>query len=398
MILKNITLGESLDATKLSYHPSKNLKPVPAPDSPEVQSRNAFTDHMITVKWTLDQGWLEPQLVPYGPLQLQPSASVLQYATTCFEGMKVFRGYDGKLRLFRPDLNCQRMARSAQRISLPAPEPEQLLALIQRFCTYECPKWLPRDQTGSFLYLRPTLMGTDCTVGPQTPKEAILVIFGCYWPIPTPGSAAPGLKLLASRDNEVRAWPNGTGFAKIGANYGPALLANSVARDGGYDQVLWLLGPECHVTEAGATNFFVIWRDRDSGMLQLVTPPLDDGVILAGITRQSVLDLARERFSDDNKEAKRAEHENGIIESLEVIERPFTMSEIIQSLDEDRLQAAFSVGTACFVSHVSLIHFRGRDLQIPAGRVPHLDLMREWLCDIMYGKKQSEWTRIVEEE
>lgn len=386
MIHRN-TSSRQLDATRLTYCPSKDPKPVPTQESPEVQSRNVTTDHMITVRWKQDLGWLDPELVPYGPLPLPPSASVLQYATTCFEGMKVFRGHDGKIRLFRPELNCQRMVKSAQRISLPGPDPEQLLELIKSFCAFECSKWLPREQAGSFLYLRPTLMGTDPTIGPQAPKEAILVIFGSYWPIPKPQDKPQGLRLLASRETEVRAWPNGTGYAKIGANYGPALLANSVAKSGGYDQVLWLFGQECYVTEAGATNFFVIWRTKETGKLQMITAPLDDGVILAGITRRSIIDLARERFAA-----------NSGAEEVEVIERQFTMSEIVTAIEDDRLESAFSVGTAAFVSHISLIHFRGRDLSIPVDRVPHLNLLRQWLGDVMYGKEQSDWAVEIEEE
>lgn len=108
----------------------------------------------------------------------------------------------------------------------------------------------------------------------------------------------PGLTILASKEDTVRAWPGDFGYAKVGANYGPSLIAQGEARERGFDQVLWLVGKECDVTEAGASNFFVMWRTRD-GRTQLITAPLGDKVILDGVTRGSVLELARQRISED---------------------------------------------------------------------------------------------------
>ena len=142
----------------------------------------------------------------------------------------------------------------------------------------------------------------------------------------------PGLKLLASKDDTVRAWPGGFGYAKVGANYGPSLIAQGEAKAKGFDQVLWLLGKDCNVTEAGASNFFVIWRTAGEGKLQLVTAPLDDKIILDGVTRRSVLELARERLGG----------------KLEVVERNYTMSEVENAAEEGRLLEAFAAGTAVY--------------------------------------------------
>ena len=125
-----------------------------------------------------------------------------------------------------------------------------------------------------------------------------------------------GLKLLASSEDSIRAWPGGFGYAKVGANYGPSLVAQGEARARGFDQVLWLFGRENFVTEAGASNFFVVWRNKETGRLELVTAPLGERIILEGVTRASVLDLARQRLSKSF----------GDLEALDVVEKRFTMS------------------------------------------------------------------------
>jgi branched-subunit amino acid aminotransferase/4-amino-4-deoxychorismate lyase len=144
--------------------------------------------------------------------------------------------------------------------------------------------------------------------------------------------APHGMKLLASQ-NGVRAWPGGFGYAKVGANYGPSLMANGEARARGYDQVLWLLNGQ--ITEAGASNFFVMWKSKE-GKTQLVTAPLGDKIILDGVTRRSILQLARERLSDERTG----------LDKVEIVERQFTMDDIVEAVHEDRIIEAFAAGTA----------------------------------------------------
>ena len=280
-----------------------------------------------------------------------PTASVLHYATECFEGLRFYRGHDSNLRLFRPDRNCRRMLDSATRISLPGFDPAELQKLIETLCAVDGEKWLPITRPGTFLYLRPTMIATAAALGVQKPKEALLYIIACCFPsYDTPSGTAglnsnvpqrtrkPGLKLLASKEDSVRAWPGGFGFAKVGANYGPSLIAQGEARERGYDQILWLLGKECNVTEAGASNFFVVWRTKE-GRTELVTAPLDDKIILDGVTRRSVLELARERLEGE----------------VEVIERKYTMNEVENAIEEGRLIEAFTTGTAVSLHSLSRI-------------------------------------------
>ncbi|KAI9801737.1 MAG: hypothetical protein M1825_003109 [Sarcosagium campestre] len=399
-----------LDASRLKITHTTAPRPVPAPNSPEILSQSVCTDHMVTAKWTSHGGWEAPEIKPYGAFSLMPTASVFHYATECFEGMKVYRGYDGKLRLFRPDRNAERMLISSARGALPPFAPSELEKLIARFVAYDCPKWLPKSRPGAFLYLRPTMIGTVAALGVQKPSEAMLFVIACVFPSydnpqsiiganPHPTDAEkkqrPGLKLLGSKEDMVRAWPGGFGYAKLGANYCGTLMAQSEARDQGYDQILWLFGSECFVTEAGAANFFVVWRTKE-GALQLVTAPLDDKIILDGVTRRSVLELARNRLARTWDSGDGAH-----IEALEVVERKYTMHEVEEAVLEGRLVEAFSSGTAFFISPVSEIHFRGKDLHVPldqgtTGR--YASLMKTWLSNIMFGKETHAWGSVVEEE
>ena len=338
---------------------------------------------MIVVEWDLKTGWEDPHLRAYEPLPMIPASNVLQYATTCYEGLKLYRGYDGKLRMFRPELNAQRMARSAVRISLPSFEPAQWLKLLDYICGLDGARWLPKDEPGTFLYLRPFLMGTDPCIVMGPPQQAALVFFIQLMPIQhdVPG----GMKLLASSADSIRAWPGGFGNAKLGANYGPTLKQGKEAKARGFAQVLWLFpgkDGQSYITEAGAANFFVLWKTRE-GRLQMITAPLDSEMVLEGVTRRSLMDVARERLPD-----------------IEVVERDFTIQELEQAVDEKRIVEAFVAGTAYFVSAVSGIENNGKYIEIPmaekVGGTYALKL-RGWISDIMYGRVEHEWGHVVEE-
>lgn len=325
-----------------------------------------------------------------------PLASALQYATQCFEGMKLFCGYDGRLRLFRPLYNCKRMLASATRIALPAFDPEELPKLIRKLCALEGPKWLPKDSPGSALYLRPTMIGSDSSLGFKVPDEAQLYIFMVYWPAPNPkpvalnGDLVPqtGTRLLTSSDSAVRAWPGGTGAAKVGGNYGSALLEHARAKRQGYDQVLWLYGPDRQITEAGSTNLFILWETCHGG-LQIVTTPLDEeNLILAGNTRRSIIELAREMFTGESASENL---------QCEVLERKVTMMEVVESSREDRLVGVFVVGTAFWIQEVSEICHGGQDIKVKMGATPHIALLRDRMTDIMFGRRDSDWADIVKE-
>lgn len=373
-----------LDASKLTYSFTKSPREVPAPGVTSANDCTICTDHMVTVPWSAKAGWGTPELKPYGPLSLMPTASVLHYATECFEGLKAYRGFDGKLRLFRPDCNAARMLMSAVRISLPAFEPAELEKLLLALMAVDGPKWLPRDRPGTFLYLRPTLIGTQSQLGVQAPNEALLYLIASYMPVMD--SPAGGMKLHTSPDDMVRAWVGGFGYAKVGANYGPSLLATQEARARGFGQILWLYGKEGLCTEAGASNFFVVWKNKETGKTEVVTAPLGEKLILDGVTRRSTLQLIRERCAGE----------------VDVVERNYTIDEVLEAHQEGRLVESFAAGTAYFVCPVSLIHHRGTDVPISMGKAGEggaLTLqIKGWLKDIMYGGEDHPWGVVVQEE
>ncbi|RAL04490.1 uncharacterized protein BO80DRAFT_441954 [Aspergillus ibericus CBS 121593] len=389
---------KDLLASRLSITFSSDPKPLPAPDTPEAAPYRACTDHMIQARWTAEKGWESPGLVPYGSLPISPIASTLHYSTQCFEGMKVYRGYDGKLRLFRPTLNCERMLSSAERICLPRFDPHELLLLIHAICAVEAPKWLAEDRAGQCLYIRPAFLGTSEGLGLNTPQEALLYIVLSYALSPSagPSSTPKALRLWSSTENMVRAWPGGTGHVKVGANYGPSVPAQNKAHKLGYDQVLWLFGQDRQVTESGAANFFVIWETID-GRLQLVTAPLQDQLVLPGVTRRSILELARERLSDGPLQVDTDDGSSQTVDPLEVVEERFTINDIIDAANQGRLREAFSAGTAYFIAPISCIAHGTHEVDIPVDSVPYVSVLRQWLSDIMYGKEKSPWTEVVEE-
>ena len=182
------------------------------------------------------------------------------------------------------------------------------------------------------------MIGTGTQLGVQAPREALLYIIAVPWPDLSVGEdKKQGLKLLSSRPENVRAWPGGFGYAKLGANYGPSLMAHSTATAQGFDQVLWLFGEERLVTEAGASNFFVVWENKETKKLELVTAPLENQLILPGVTRRSVLELVRQRLSGDNSYG---------LAPVGVVERSFTITDVEQAWRDGRIVEAFVAGTA----------------------------------------------------
>ncbi|KAJ5100142.1 hypothetical protein N7532_007143 [Penicillium argentinense] len=391
---------QPLDASKLTCTYTSNPQEVPSKAALRNGSETICTDHMITASWKAGAGWSAPELKPFGPLGLLPSASCLHYAYECFEGLKAYRGEDGKLRMFRTDRNTRRFLMSAGRISLPQFDPDELEKLIHKLVSVEGSKWLPQDRAGDFLYVRPTMIGTDSQLGVTTPREALLYIIIGYTPrVDTP---VGGKRLLTSPDDMVRSWVGGFGYAKVGANYGPSVLANQEAIRQGYHQILWLYGTEGFCTEAGGSNFFVLWKRKD-GKKELMTAPLDDQLILDGVTRRSCIELARERLKDE----------------IEVTERKFTIEDLQEAAAENRLIESFAAGTAVsfdtssgmildaddskwFITPISQIHHRGKDINIPTGpdgRPAEITgKIKGWLGDMMYGRAQHEWVTEIPEK
>lgn len=380
-----------LDASRLTVTPNRAYERV-VPDVHKLGFLTTFAPHMLVVDWDADTGWSDPQIVPYANLQVSPAAPALHYASCLFEGLKAYRAPAPAARdqvlLFRPEMNMARMNRSAQRLGLPTFDGAEAVKLIRRLVQTDC-AWVPPGGGGAgggALYVRPALIGTTASLAVHTPRHAKLFVItspvaGSYFaPVARAVGTPPrGVRLLARAD-VARAWTNGTGAYKLGANYGPTFVLDEQAQAAGYDQILWIFNGE--ITEVGAMNFFVVLarppRDDDDASSQssqpssssssssaspcyeVATAPLDGGYILPGITRDSVLTLLRE-------------HAAGLVRlpglpapsTIRVSERRVRLDEVLQASREGRLVEAFGTGTAAIVAPVEEIGWQGTAVPVP---------------------------------
>ncbi|KIW67143.1 branched-chain amino acid aminotransferase [Phialophora macrospora] len=364
-----------IDPSKL--HVTKTITPKSLVPNQDLVFGRTFTDHMLSIEWTASQGWLPPRITPYQNLSLDPATCVFHYAFECFEGMKAYKcEKDNSLRLFRPDKNMQRMNKSAARIALPTFNGDRLIELIGELCKMD--ERFISSEKGYSLYLRPTLIGTQRTLGVGPPGSALLYVIaspvGPYYPT--------GFKAISleATDYAVRAWPGGVGDKKLGANYAPCIVPQLKAAKKGLHQNLWLFGPEEYITEVGTMNLFVCIKNKKTGQKELLTAPLD-GTILEGVTRDSVLALARERLEP---------------EGWNVAERYVKMQELADAESEGRLIEVFGAGTAAIVAPVRKIVWKERVLDCglkPTEEAGEVALkMKGWIEGIQYGDEDHPWS------
>uniref|UniRef100_A0A7E4VJC3 Branched-chain-amino-acid aminotransferase n=1 Tax=Panagrellus redivivus TaxID=6233 RepID=A0A7E4VJC3_PANRE len=341
-----------------------------------------YTDHMFEADWCVDKGWSGGLIKPFENLSLHPGSKVLHYAIELFEGIKAYRGDDGKVRIFRLDQNMNRMLRTAKRAGLPDFDPKELAKCIQRLISQDY-NWVPSTPQGA-LYIRPTLISTDPQIGVSAPLFAKLFVIlspmtGSYF-----GGTRPRATLLAD-PKYIRAWAGGVGSFKMGCNYAPTFQIGAEAAKYDCNQVLWLYGQEELITEVGTMNIFAYFR-KPNGKIELATPGLDRGIILPGVVRSSIIDLARE------------------YKEVEVVERDITMAELKQTQKDGSLLGIFGTGTAVGITPVNTIKYREKDgsltdIQVPLDDTPKSlpnRLLKE-LLDIQYGRvKKPEWQFLVE--
>jgi branched-chain amino acid aminotransferase len=244
-----------------------------------------FTDHMVTIKWTEGRGWHDAQLVPYAPLSIDPANMTLHYAIEIFEGLKAYRRPDGSVVTFRPEVNAARFKRSARRLAMPELPVETFIAACDALVQQDL-AWVPAHGGEDSLYLRPFMIATEVGLGVRPANEYLFIVIaspaGAYFP----GGVKPVSVWLS--ENYVRAAQGGMGHAKTGGNYAASLLAQAEAAEKGCDQVVWLDAVEHKwVEEMGGMNLYFVYGNR------IVTPELT-GTLLAGVTRDSLLTLAKD--------------------------------------------------------------------------------------------------------
>lgn len=297
---------------------------------------SVFSNKMVVMNWTRKNGWSPPILKPYGPIQLPPSASIFHYGMEVFEGLKAYKAPDhSQVRLFRPQLNIARLNNSAKRIALPTIDENQMLEILQSFV--DCQRdWAPIATEGA-LYLRPCIIATEDRIGVRRSDAAMLFVIaspvGSFFGTAASGRFLAGIKLLAN-PHYVRAWKGGVGYCKTGGNYASSIGPAEEAKQMGFDQILWLSDEERKlVTEVGMMNVFFVTKHQ--GTRKLITPRLD-GTILDGVTRRSILELAKEM-------------------DIPAEERDIPLDEVFQEVKAGNITEIFGSGTAAVISPVHSI-------------------------------------------
>ncbi|UCF90934.1 MAG: branched-chain amino acid aminotransferase [Desulfobacterales bacterium] len=344
---------------QLTITRTETLKP--KPDDSNLGFGTIFTDHMFNLDYAPDKGWYDPRIEPYAPLAMDPATMVLHYGQGVFEGLKAYRTASGRIQLFRPRDNFQRLNRSCRILCMPEADEDFALRALKELLTLE-KDWVPRA-SGTSLYVRPTIVATDPFLGVRASHTyrffIILSPVGAYY-----AEGFNPVKIWVTQDH-VRAVPGGVGEAKTPGNYAASLLAAQKAHDAGYTQVLWLDGIERqYVEEVGSMNIFFVIDD------ELITPALN-GSILQGITRDTVLQLAKSW-------------------NLKTTERKIGIDEVVQAHASGKLQEVFGSGTAAVISPVGEIKYGAHVLSIGAGQVgPLAQRLFQAITDIQYGKTED---------
>jgi branched-chain amino acid aminotransferase len=345
--------------TQIPVTQAKTLKP--HPDESKLAFGVAFTDHMFSMDYDPDSGWHDPRIEPYGPLPVEPASIVLHYGQLVFDGHKAYRTPSGTVQLFRPQAHLARLNRSALRMCIPEIDEALALDAMKQLISLE-QAWVP-SAAGTALYIRPMILAMDRCLGVRASRTYRLCIFlspvGPYF-----AEGFKPVKIWVSKEH-VRAFPGGLGETKTPANYAASLFATEQARREGYPQVLWLDGMERrYVEEVGAMNIcFVIDGE-------LITAPLQ-GTILAGITRDSVLTLARSW-------------------KMPVAQRRITMDDVIAANQQGSLQEVFGCGTAAVISPIGTLKYGDQVITIAGGKVgPVASRLYKALTDIQYGRTED---------
>ncbi len=356
---------------KINVHPLKKseLKPLIS-DPQKLGFCRFFSDRMLVMTFSEQEGWHNPEIKKYGPFSLDPSTMVFHYSQEIFEGLKAYHKKNGKINLFRPEMNAKRFNRSAVRLCMPTIPELDFLEGVEKIVQLE-ERWIPKV-SGSALYIRPFMFGSDNILGVRASTNYVYcVILSPVGPYYKEGFNP--ISLFVS-DEYVRSARGGVGEAKTGGNYAASLLAGRLAREKGCAQVLWLDAVHRrYVEEVGAMNIFFVYGNT------LVTPKLT-GSILPGITRDSVLRLSQ--------------HLGYKTQEIEI-----TIDQVIKEITSGAITEIFGSGTAASISPVGTLKYLDKDYLVGHGKVGEISQkLYNNLTGIQHGEMPDpfNWTKEIE--
>ncbi|MEJ2003431.1 MAG: branched-chain amino acid aminotransferase [Cyclobacteriaceae bacterium] len=328
-------------------------------DFSNIQFGKVYSDHQFTVSYD-GESWMNPIIDPYKPLTISPASPALHYGISIFEGLKAYKHEDGKVAVFRPDKNLERLNISAERMCMPQLPEDIYFDSLNALLDLDM-QWVP-DRPGTSLYIRPFMFSDDDFIGIRPSQNFKYMVITC--PVGAYYSKPVRVKI---ETHFVRAVEGGSGFCKTGCNYGPAIYPAKLAQKEGYDQLIWTDGKDHkYVEESGTMNLMFVIDGK------LVTAATGD-TILNGITRNSVLTLAREW-------------------NMPVEERKIEVAEVIDAIESGRMQEVFGAGTAATIAQISTIGFEGKDYELPPveGREFSQRVLKT-LDDIRYGREEDKF-------
>lgn len=337
------------------------------PADEELTFGKIFTDHMFTMDFTTESGWHNPEIKPYQPLMIDPSAMVFHYGQSVFEGMKAYLSKDGNVQLFRPQKNMQRLNHSNDRLCIPQVDEDFALEAIEELVGLE-KDWIPSAE-GTSLYIRPFIISSEPFLGvaPSQHYQFIVILspVGAYYE-----DGIDPVK-IAVENHYVRAVTGGTGEAKTGGNYASSLKAQELVANEGFAQVLWLDGLEHkYIEEVGSMNVFF----KING--EIVTPELN-GSILEGVTRNTTIQLLE-------------------YWGYRVTERQISMDDLYEAHQKGMLEEAFGTGTAAVISPIGQLSWGAADMVINESETGSVARsLYDTITGIQYGKEKDPFNWVV---
>lgn len=347
---------------KKTLLPEKELKPL-FKDPLQLGFGQTYTDHMFTLEYDSEKGWHNAEIKPYQPLKLDPAAKVLHYGQEIFEGQKAYKSPSGEILTFRPRENAKRFLNSLKRMCMAELDVDDFLYYENELLKIE-ERWIPTVK-GTSLYIRPTAIATEAGLGVKAATKYLFFIIlspvGAYF---KEGFNPIGLWVS---DEFSRAAEGGTGTAKAGGNYAGSLFASRIANENGYSQVLWLDAKEHkYIEEVGAMNILFVIDNK------LVTAPLQ-GTILPGITRKSVLELAKDL-------------------GIEPVERKISIDEVTEGIESGKVTEIFGAGTAAVISPVGKLNYKGKEYVVNDNKTgPWSQKFFDTLTGIQYGELEDKY-------